>query len=64
MPLGKATTSFRCDNPDCRQVIVAYIWSLCGCGKRCPHCRTLHGSNGKRMLSAAEHRDLHKKAKN
>lgn len=58
--MRQKTVSFYCGK--CGHVIVAYVWSLCGCGKRCPHCKTLHGSDGRPMLSAAEHREQRKVA--
>ncbi len=32
--------------PFCNTEVKAYIWSLSGCGKRCPGCGALHGSLG------------------
>lgn len=40
---GRSYTYITC--PFCGEVVKAYIWSLCGGGKKCP-CGALHGSMG------------------
>ena len=40
---GRSYCTITC--PFCGAQVRAYIWSLCGGGKRCP-CGTLHGSMG------------------
>ena len=43
-PNGRSYIRFVC--PFCGERIKAYVWSLCGGGKRCPRCRALFLSNG------------------
>ena len=38
------TIYFNC--PFCEDEIKAYVWSLCGGGKRCPGCGALFGGHG------------------
>lgn len=32
--------------PFCKEEFKAYIWSINGCGKKCPGCGALHGIEG------------------
>jgi len=34
------------DCPFCENEVKAYVWSLCGGGKRCPSCKALFGGFG------------------
>ena len=38
---GTSTCEIIC--PFCKETIIAYIWSLAGCGKRC-YCGVIHSS--------------------
>lgn len=40
--VGRSRIKVRC--PFCAQTFWAYIWSLCGGGKKCPNCGSIHGS--------------------
>jgi hypothetical protein len=41
--MGQKTVLIRCL---CGAKLVAYLWSLCGCGKKCSRCGTVMGSGG------------------
>ena len=41
---GRSTVTIKC--PFCGIEVVAYKWSLCGCGKKCP-CGALFDAHGK-----------------
>lgn len=41
---GRSSVEIKC--PFCGRHVTAYIWSFCGCGKRCPDCGAMHGSLG------------------
>lgn len=40
--MGRTRVLIEC--PFCIGRFWAYVWSLSGSGKRCPHCRAWHGS--------------------
>ena len=40
---ARSTFDIKC--PFCKTVVTAYIWSLNGCGKKCP-CGAIHYGNG------------------
>lgn len=42
--MGRSTTEITC--PFCGTVTTAYLWSLCGCGKRCDGCSAIHKGYG------------------
>lgn len=42
--MGKSRVLIEC--PFCKGQFWAYVWSLSGSGKRCPHCNSWHGSFG------------------
>lgn len=46
-PNGRSTILLRC--PFCGLDVIAYIWSLCGSGKRCD-CGALHTSGDSQRL--------------
>lgn len=35
-------TRWKIECPYCGQIVVGYLWSLAGSGKRCPECGALH----------------------
>jgi len=41
---GKTRVTIEC--PFCEEYVTAYVWSLCGGGKRCTKCKALFGSFG------------------
>lgn len=40
---GKSTIKITC--PFCNNDIIAYIWSISGCGKRCDNCGAMLSGN-------------------
>ena len=38
--MGRSSIDIIC--PFCKTEFVAYIWSLCGGGKKCPSCGAMH----------------------
>lgn len=42
--MGKSSISIAC--PFCDYHFIAYVWSLAGCGKKCPQCGAIHASFG------------------
>lgn len=48
---GRSTTTFAC--PWCKAEVVAFVWSLCGGGKRCD-CGAIFGGSGQGYRLTAE----------
>lgn len=42
---GRSSIQIEC--PFCQEQFTAYIWSMCGGGKKCPDCGALHVSSGR-----------------
>lgn len=42
--MGRSRILIRC--PFCSTLFSAFVWSLSGGGKKCPHCGAMHGSTG------------------
>lgn len=40
--MGRSRVFIEC--PFCKGRFWAYVWSLAGSGKKCPHCEAFHGS--------------------
>lgn len=56
--IGRSSVLIDC--PFCEHTTVAFLWSLSGCGKRCPECGAMHTAGGwsfrKRQLRLAKKR--------
>ncbi len=48
-PNGGSTEHIKC--PFCQDVFMVYVWSFCGCGKKCPSCGAHHTSDGYAVLA-------------
>lgn len=52
--LGRRTqTRLKLTCPFCYEGVVAFRWSLCGSGKKCPRCSALHTGSGTMPLRQA-----------
>jgi len=45
-PGENGTSSIKFNCPFCRATVIAYLWSISGCGKRCECCGAIFGSGG------------------
>jgi len=49
---GATTINIIC--PFCGSSVLAYVWSLAGCGKKCDNCPAVHASFGQSMIKLNE----------